>query len=165
MNHKSQILVCIFSLLLGACSNDNHDLAQYIQQVTHRKQKPVPANPLLNQIAPLKTPNAMKQRNPFNPTGLQKPGLPPGKKCLEAYPLQSLKLVGVLMQGRRRLGLIAGPEALITQVHVGDYLGKGGGRVVAINMDAIRLEETIKSSFGAREKHRIILKLYTEKQE
>ncbi|MDR3503345.1 MAG: pilus assembly protein PilP [Legionella sp.] len=165
MNHKSQIIICIFSLLLGACSSDNHDLAQYIQQVKHQKQNAVPANPLLKQQPLFKFPNAMKQRNPFKPIGLQKQSLQPGKKCLATHPLHSLKLVGVLMQGTRRLGLITGPETAITQVHVGDYLGEYGARIVAINMDEINLEETIKSSSGVWEKHRTTLKLHTEKQE
>lgn len=164
MNHKPQILSCIFSLLLGACSNDNHDLAQYIQRVKHQKQSLVPTNPLLKQEPLFKFSNAVKLRNPFKATGLQKPRLRFGKKCLEAHPLHSLKMVGALMQGARRLGLIAGPEASIMSVHVGDYLGKDGARIVSITMDEISLE-TIKSSSGVWKKHRTTLKLHTEKQE
>ncbi|WP_133135794.1 pilus assembly protein PilP [Legionella rowbothamii] len=165
MNYKPQITICIFSLLLGACSNDNHDLAQYIQRVKQQKQRAAPANPLLKQEPLFKLPNAMKRRNPFKPTDLQKPYLRAGKRYLDAHPLNSLKLVGVLIQGARRRGLIVGPETSITQVRVGDYLGKERGRIVAINLDEISLEKTIKSSSGALEKHRATLKLHTEKQE
>lgn len=165
MTHKLQISLCIFSLSLVACSNDNHDLVQYIRQVKHQKQNAVPANPLFKKEPLFKFPNTMKRRSPFKPIGLQKLNLPPGTKRLEAYPLHSLKLVGVLLQGSRRLGLIAGPDAVITQVHVGDYLGKDGGRIVAISIDEISLAETIKSSSGFWEKHKTTLKLHTEKQE
>lgn len=165
MTHKSQILLGIVSLLLAACSNDNRDLAHYIQQVKAQKHSVIPANPLFKKEPRFKFPNVRTQRSPFKPIVMHKPNLPSGTKCLAGHSMDSLKLVGVLMQGSRRLGLITGPDATITQVHVGDYLGKDGGRIVAINMDAISLEEIIKSSSGGRKKHRTTLKLHREKQE
>ncbi|MFJ1268239.1 pilus assembly protein PilP [Legionella lytica] len=165
MTHKSQILLCICPLLLAACSNDNRDLARYIQQVKAQKHGVVPANPSFKKEPLFKFPNVMMQRSPFKPTDRQKPAVQSGTKYFEEHPVHSLKLVGVLMQGSRRLGLIAGPDAALTQVHVGDYLGKEGGRIVAISIDAISLEKSIKSSSGVREKHTTSLKVYREKQE
>ncbi len=165
MNHKLHISLGLFFLLLAGCSNDNQDLASYIQQVKHQKPRDIPTNPLLEPEPLFKFPGAMKQRNPFKPTGLQKLNPLPGKRCLEAHPLHSLKLVGVLIQGTRRWGLIAGPDRAITPVRVGDYLGNNAGRILTITIDEISLEESIKRGDGVWQKHKTTLKLHTKKWE
>ncbi len=57
--------------------------------------------------------------------------------------------------------LIKDPEGKITPLRIGQYMGQNYGRVIAIKLNEIKLEETIKNS-GTWEKHITTLQLATE---
>ena len=169
MNQTRRILISLFSLLLTACSDDNNDLRQYIQQVKQRKTRTIEPIPSFTPLPGFKFPNDENTRNPFKATNQQKridlfaPDQHRIKQALEVYPLDALKFVGTLTQDNQIWGLIKQPDSQITRVSIGDYMGQNYGQIRSIKNNSIKLEETIKGSSGAWEKHITTLDLYTGK--
>lgn len=57
----------ICCLLLVACSSDNDDLRQYINEVKHRKTREVAPIPTFSPLPTFKFPDNGDRRNPFKP--------------------------------------------------------------------------------------------------
>ena len=71
---------------------------------------------------------------------------------LEAFSLDSLRLVGVMGDGGRRVGLVEDPDGRLHAVPVGAYMGRNHGRVQRIGADAIELRELIETEEGWEER-------------
>ena len=65
------------------------------------------------------------------------------REPLEAYPLESLKMVGVMNQGKQINALIQADKTLY-QVHVGNFLGQNYGKVLAIHEESVDLQELVE---------------------
>jgi type IV pilus assembly protein PilP len=69
------------------------------------------------------------------------------KQPLEAYPLDTMKMVGsVIMQGAPHALLKV--ENLLHYVKAGDYLGQNFGRITKISETAVDLRELIQDASG-----------------
>lgn len=168
---KQYILLGVFSLMLVACSNDNHELIQYIQQIKQRELRAIEPIPGFRMLPDFKFSNDKKQRDPFKPTddlGSMSSFVPMlilGKQKLKSYSLNRLKFVGILIQGERCWGLIAVSNERLVPVQVGDYIGQNGDRILEIKNTSITLEDTIKGGVRSGKKRRTTLKLYMGNQE
>lgn len=67
---------------------------------------------------------------------------------LEAYPLESLMMVGTVGQGLGRSALIKTPTGDLVLVKMGHYLGQNHGRVLSIGEDSVTLTEAIADGNG-----------------
>jgi type IV pilus assembly protein PilP len=70
------------------------------------------------------------------------------KEELESYPLDSLRMVGTVLQQETRWGLVRTREGLVYRVRVGNYLGMNNGQIVDISDEAIRLTEVVSDAPG-----------------
>jgi type IV pilus assembly protein PilP len=69
------------------------------------------------------------------------------KEPLEEFPLDSMSLVGSMVQSQKPVALVkVGP--LLYQVRPGDYLGQNYGRVVKIVEKAVTLREIVQDTVG-----------------
>jgi type IV pilus assembly protein PilP len=66
---------------------------------------------------------------------------------LEAYPLEALKMVGVLQQ-KGIFGLVKTPDNNLFHVKAGNYLGQNFGRITAVSENSIKLKEIVQDSNG-----------------
>ncbi|MGH8677923.1 MAG: pilus assembly protein PilP, partial [Burkholderiales bacterium] len=66
------------------------------------------------------------------------------KEALEAFPLESLKMVGTLEQRQVRHALIKTPDNNLYRVKVGNYMGQNFGVITAISESAVTLREVIQ---------------------
>ncbi|MBI2785783.1 MAG: pilus assembly protein PilP [Legionella longbeachae] len=168
MNYKKIGCICSLSLLLLACSDDNQDLIQYINEIKHRKTKEVDPLPSFAPLPSFQFPDNGERRSPFKSIAqkkqvdLNEPDTKRIKQPLEAFPLDSLKFVGTLKQGSDTWALIEQPNKDITHVRIGNYMGQNFGRIASISSESIELIETTKSS-GKWEKHKTTIKLFTGK--
>lgn len=69
------------------------------------------------------------------------------KEPLEAYPLDSMSMVGSLQKQGRQYALIK-VDNLLYQVKVGDYVGQNYGRVTKITETEITLREIVQDAAG-----------------
>jgi type IV pilus assembly protein PilP len=69
------------------------------------------------------------------------------KEPLEAYPLDSMSMVGSVARAGRPTALLR-VDNLLYQVKVGDYLGQNFGKVMAITETEVRLREVVQDSAG-----------------
>jgi type IV pilus assembly protein PilP len=69
------------------------------------------------------------------------------KEPLEAYPLDSMVMVGSVARGGRPTALLK-VDNLLYQVKVGDYLGQNFGKVMAISETEVTLREVVQDSAG-----------------
>jgi type IV pilus assembly protein PilP len=76
-----------------------------------------------------------------------KPDLNRPKEPLEAYPLESLKMVGVLQQKAAHFALVKADRGLY-RVKVGNYMGQNFGLITAISDSQIELRELIQDASG-----------------
>jgi type IV pilus assembly protein PilP len=76
-----------------------------------------------------------------------KPNLNRPKEPLEAYPLESLKMVGVLQQKNANFALVKADTGLY-RVKVGNYLGQNFGLITTITDSQIQLRELIQDAVG-----------------
>jgi len=75
------------------------------------------------------------------------PDLDRPKEPLEAYPLESIQMVGSLTQGRETFGLVkAGPN--LYRVRKGNYMGQNFGVITGIDEAQISLKELIQEGSG-----------------
>lgn len=153
------LLITASSLtLLSACSKDVSDLYNYIEQSKTKyvgSVKPIP------QFKPYEsfTYSAGELRDPFvanvdleEDTVAEKNSLRPDrrrpKEPLEAFPLDTLSMVGILEQEDNRWGLIKDPQNVVHRIQLGNYMGQNEGRVIEISETDVRLIEIIPDGIG-----------------
>lgn len=69
------------------------------------------------------------------------------KEPLEAYPLDSMKMVGSVAKSGRPTALLK-VDSLLYQVKVGDYLGQNYGKVTKISETEVTLREVVQDAAG-----------------
>ena len=155
--HALPLAMLVF---ITGCSNpDMKDLRGFIEEV---KQRPPSRIEPLPEIPEIQTHAYSSQdlRNPFAPeaveeeetTVAQSSGLMPDfnrrKEELEAFPLDSLRMVGTLEQQNAFWALIKTSESTVHMVKAGNYLGLNYGKINRITEDKIELTEIIKDGQG-----------------
>ncbi len=69
------------------------------------------------------------------------------KEPLEAYPLDSMSMVGSVSKAGRPIALLK-VDKLLYQVDVGDYLGQNYGKVTKISETEVTLREVVQDAAG-----------------
>ena len=147
-------------LALAACTPDHDELRAWMEQ-QRREVKP--------NVTPLQPPkkfdpepySAAQGVEPFSqqkltvalkqearqPNSLLSAELNRRKEPLEAYPLDSMSMVGSVSKQGQPFALLR-VDNLLYQVKVGDYLGQNYGRITKIAETEIALREIVQDAAG-----------------
>jgi type IV pilus assembly protein PilP len=151
------LLPLISASALTGCSQSYDDLYAYIEQQKSAhvgSVKPIP------QFKPYEsfTYGASELRDPFEAAmeidededkeDLLSPDKTRPRQPLEAFSLDSLRMVGVLQQGDSLWGLIEDPKQVVHRVQVGNYMGQNEGAITGITEGEIFLVEIIPDGVG-----------------
>jgi type IV pilus assembly protein PilP len=149
------IALCAAALAAG-CANDQKDIRQWMGEQTSSMRGAVKPLPEIK-IFPVVDYEPSLDLDPFNTARIEPakpekrqlndPRLDPDRQRepLEAYPLESLKMVGILMQGKETNALVQADKSLY-QVHVGNFMGRNYGKIVAISPDSLELQELVEDT-------------------
>jgi type IV pilus assembly protein PilP len=155
VKHAAAICLC-GCLTLAACGGSAHpDLDAWMKEqgkTVKGKLEPLP------QIKPYDpfTYNAFDLTDPFKPRKIEPtkgssrlaPDLTRRREPLEAYPLESLTMVGTLEQGKGVFALVRTPEKDVYQVRAGNYMGQNFGVVTGISDGEVKLKELVQDGSG-----------------
>jgi len=156
MSLKLKISLLLMTTLLSACTQSNEDLYAFIEETKSKhlgSVQPIPT------FEPYKnfTYAAEELRDPFEPafeaepeehqTSAQRPDIRP-KQPLESFPLDTLRMVGILVQGDNTWGLVKDPNNVVHRVQVGNYAGQNNGQIVTVSENQIDIVEVIPDGQG-----------------
>ena len=156
MNRLKILSVLGIATLLGACGGETADLEQFIAETKtkhHGKVDPLPEFPPYETFVY----TAESIRDPFRPqTDLNavsvlqeseysgpRPETTRRREPLESYPVDSLKMVGLLQQKSQTWGLVRDPDGTIHRVQPGNYAGQNHGKIVAVSENRIDIVELV----------------------
>lgn len=152
------VVLASTSLMLAACSKDNTDLFEFIEQTKNTNVGSVQPLP---QFEPYEsfTYAANELRDPFianveldesesTVTDSLSPDQRRPRQPLEAFPLDTLAMVGILEQQDNQWALIKDPQNVVHRVQLGNYMGRNEGRVTAITETDISLIEIVPDGIG-----------------
>jgi len=153
------LLVCV--ALLAACSGEQFgDLKKELNDMTKDLRGRVDPLPQVRPYEPVAY-QAENEVDPFRPgrieiprpggkettVGSKGPDIDRPKEPLEAFPLESIQMVGSLTQGRETFGLVkAGPN--LYRVRKGNYMGQNFGVITGIDESQISLQELVQEGSG-----------------
>ena len=145
---------------LGACGGETQELQDWMDQQRRevrpsvaplappKKFNPVPyanaqqVDPFSNQKLSVALKQEARQPNSMLASELNR-----RKEPLEAYPLDSMGMVGSVQKQGRPFALLR-VDNLLYQVKVGDYLGQNYGRITKIAETEIGLREIVQDAAG-----------------
>ena len=151
-------IALILVIVLSACAGDGHDdLRQWMDNASKDIKGKIPPLPQVksyepvpydagNQLDPFKPGKIGAEQKKSNGGGLQ-PDLNRPREPLEAYPLESLKYVGVMTKKKSSFAIILVDGAL-HQVRAGNYVGLNFGVITTISESEVRLRELVQDSAG-----------------
>jgi len=160
MSFNSKYTILIIALSLSACTQSNDDLYSFIDET---KSKHLGSVQPLPTFEPYKNfaYSAAELRDPFEPTFeaeagqetiANTSGLRPNenrpKEPLENYPLDTLRMVGNLVQHENTWGLIKDPNNVVHRIQSGNYVGQNEGQVIAVTEKQIDIVEIIPDGLG-----------------
>ena len=147
--------------LLAGCSGDEHgDLKQELAQLTKDFRGQVPPLPTVKPYEPVPY-TGEGQVDPFRSDRVEVAQASRGsgaasklaehekriKEPLEAFPLESIQMLGTITQEKETFALVkAGPN--LYRVKKGNYMGQNFGVITAIDEGGIRLKELVQDSGG-----------------
>lgn len=158
--------VTLLAILLVGCSDSGHeDLQQYINEVKSSRQgriEPLPefvpvenftysADELADPFMSWQTKAALaaKAEQKAGVGGGLQPDLGRRREPLEAFPLDTLRMVGTMQKDGQTSALVRSPDGLVSRIIVGNYLGQNYGQVVAIRGDTVELVEIVPDGLGS----------------
>lgn len=161
MSLKLKISFLLMTIALNACTQNNDDLTAFIEET---KSKHLGSVRPLPTFEPYKnfTYSAAELRDPFeaafeadvdqnsttsNTTGLRPSQIRP-KEPLEAYPLDTLRMVGILVQRENTWGLVKDPNNVVHRVQTGNYAGQNEGQIISVSEKQIDIIEIIPDGLG-----------------
>lgn len=153
---SASLAVC----LLAACSGEQEELQQWMEQ--QRRE----VKPSVQPISPPKKFNPQPYAStdgvePFSsqkltvalkqearqPNSLLSSEFNRRKEPLEAFPLDSMSMVGSVVKNGRNYALLR-VDNLLYQVKTGDYLGQNYGKIVKITETDVSLREIVQDAAG-----------------
>ncbi len=157
------VIALVAGLLWGCGSSSEDDIRQWMveeRNQTRPKVAPIPApkqfkpeaytnasalEPFSNQklTQALKRDSAQVAAN----GALVEPELARRKEPMEAFPLDTMALVGSILKAGQPVALVAA-EGLLYQVKLGSYLGQNYGRVTKISESEVTLREIVQDGAG-----------------
>jgi len=153
------LVICI--VLLAGCEGEQYsDLKKELNDMTKDLRGRVDPLPQVRPYEPVPY-QAENEVDPFRPDRIEvaaaggpgsapsgkQPDLDRPKEPLEAFPLESIQMVGSLTQGRETFGLVkAGPN--LYRVKKGNYMGQNFGVITGIDEVQISLKELIQEGSG-----------------
>jgi type IV pilus assembly protein PilP len=165
-----RLLVPVALVMLGGCSSEINELKQFVRDSDKglpRKVEPLPA---VKPFEPF-TYEGFDLPDPFKPRKLTAPreggggGLAPDlnrrKEPLEAFPLEQLKMVGTLSQGKDTYALVRADKTLY-RVKKGNYMGQNFGLITDVTESEIKLKEIVQDSAGDWAERQSVLPLLEE---
>ena len=157
-----KIVFAAFSALaLVACGGEQYgDLKQELAQLTKDLRGKVDPLPQVKPYEPVPY-KAFDEVDPFKPSRIDvvasgaamagasgiKPDLNRPKEPLEAFPMETLRMVGTLKQDNETYGLVRAGANLF-RVKKGNYLGLNFGVITGIDENEIKLKELVQDGGG-----------------
>ncbi len=154
-----RLLVMACVLLLSACGGEQYgDLKEELKTLTKDLPRKVDPLPVVKPYEPVPY-AAASLPDPFGPAKIElatkstpsasklAPDMKRPKEPLEAYPLESLKMVGVLQQGKQTFGLVKA-DASLFRVKAGNYMGQNFGLITEVTESEIKLRELVQDAAG-----------------
>jgi type IV pilus assembly protein PilP len=157
---RSCLAAAMLAAGLAGCGTEQDELTQWMEQQRREVKPSVPPlsppkkfNPepysALSGVEPFsnqKLAVALKQEA-RQPSSLLSAELNRRKEPLEAYPLDSMGMVGSVDKNGRRHALLR-VDNLLYQVKVGDHLGQNYGKITKIGETEIALREIVQDAAG-----------------
>ena len=145
------------ALLLAACGGDEHqDLKQWmaeasqgmrgrVQPIPEIKPFPVVSYDAGDLPEPFSSSKAMPEKRASS--GGVQPDFDRPREPLEAYPLETLRMVGVVRKNKTLYALIQ-VDNMVHQVRTGNHLGQDFGVVSSITEVQINVKELVQDPSG-----------------
>ena len=158
---KRATVIIAAALLVVACDGgEQQELKSELAGLTKDVRGKVPPLPVVKPYEPVPY-TAYDLPDPFGPAKIQlaakgtgpgtggglKPDLNRPKEPLEAYPLESLRMVGTLERGKQTFGLVRA-DAGLYRVRIGNYMGQNFGVITKISESEIMLRELFQDAGG-----------------
>ena len=158
---KKILIIAALAALAGCGGEEHGDLKQELNQLTKdlrgrvdplpqvRPYEPVPytAEGLVDPFRPERIDVAQRQLASSNSTSRIDKERDRPKEPLEAFPLESIQMMGSITQHKETFGLVkAGPN--LYRVKKGNYMGQNFGVVTGIDESQISLKELIQDGAG-----------------
>jgi type IV pilus assembly protein PilP len=150
------ILAAGMVVVLAGCSGESHqDLRAWMTEQGKGAKGKLDPLPQMRPYEPFAY-NAFDLPDPFKPRKIEPtkgasklaPDLTRRKEPLEAYPLESLNMVGTLEKGKTVYALVRTPDKDLYQVRQGNYVGQNYGVVIGVSDSEIRLKELVQDGAG-----------------
>jgi type IV pilus assembly protein PilP len=158
MTVRNSLILSLAVVGMTACSGDNDDLDQYINEI---KARPGGRIDPLPEITPYEiftyTADAEQVRSPFVPDTPQvamgggvgpRPDVERSPEFLERFPLDTLRMVGTLDISETMYGLVQTSDGLIHRVVPGNFMGQNDGRITGVTESEIDMVEIISDGIG-----------------
>jgi type IV pilus assembly protein PilP len=160
-NRSLRIILALSALLMVAgCARgissspgDAPNLEKWIADVRARPAPPLDPLPVMQQFETFEY-AAQSLRDPFSnawsntDSGGTRPDPNRRKETLEAFPLDSLDMVGTIGGGPGLIALVMAPDKVTHRVRPGAYLGQSDGRITEVREDRIELIELVPDGAG-----------------
>lgn len=152
------IAIAMASLALIACSGEDHeDLRQWMNGAAKDVKGKIPPLPQVKPyeavaydagglIDPFRASKIGVEQKKSGGGGMQ-PNLDRPREPLEAYPLESLKYVGVMIKKKASYAIIL-VDGSLYQVKVNNYMGQNFGRVTRVSESEVTLMELVQDPAG-----------------
>ena len=157
------LLLSITALLAGCGSSSEDEIRQWMVEERNQTKPKVAPIPAPKQFKPETYANA-SALEPFSNQKLTQalkrdsaqvasngalvaPELARRKEPLEAFPLDTMSLVGSIVKAGQTVALVK-VDGLLYQVKLGNYLGPNYGKVTKINEVEVTLREIVQDAVG-----------------
>lgn len=157
MKLRSLILMCPL-LLLGCATEEHQDLRDWMREEAKGMKGKIPPLPEIAAF-PVVAYETESLTPPFAPGKIVTQEAAADKSApdrsrppqpLEIFPLEDLKVMGIVMAGNLPYALIQTPPPNKPKhVRVGEYMGRNFGKITAISRDSVTVVESVKDVNGA----------------
>jgi len=156
------LVVVLIAAGLSACDSDQEGLQRWMAEQSAQVKPSVPRITEPKKFTPqtyteassfepfnmLKLTQALRREsNQPSTSELIAPELARRKEALEAFPLDSMAMVGSMNRNGQPVALVR-VDKLLYKVRVGEYLGLNYGRITRINETEVGLREIVQDAAG-----------------
>lgn len=164
-----RFIAVLLLLMLTACSDQSlGDLESFVMEVKSHKGKLVSlpvfekVDQYIYQAGDFKDP-FLTWKTQVAPIEGNSGGMSPDAQrqaeALEAFPLDTLKMKGILEIKGVRWGLVRASDGVVYRVKKDNYMGQNHGKITAVGMEYIELVEIVPNGLGGWERRKISLSL------